>query len=102
MIHMSQLTVSAFRVPNHPWALACFVVFCCLCVATQMLGVPITLLDLLNSDMLMEPEAGSEDLSTLPSTPKPEKLALYRLFTEFHPVLHLPVLLTSVFRPPLL
>lgn len=98
---MSQLTTSTLRAPNHSLALVCFVVFCCICVLTQMLGAPVTLLGLLNSDVAMESEAGSEDLSILPSTPQPERLTLYRLFTELHPVLHLPLLLTSVFHPPL-
>jgi hypothetical protein len=98
---MSQPNISTLPISNEPVALMCFVAFCCICVLTQMLGVPVTLLGLLNSDVAMESAAGSEDLSILPSTPQPEKLTLYRLFTELHPVLHLPLLLTSVFRPPL-
>ena len=72
----------------------------CVCVVAQMLGAPFTLLGLLNSDVLTESEPVSEDFSTLSPSPEPERPRLFHLFTEFLPVLHLPVLLTSIFRPP--
>ena len=72
----------------------------CVFVVTQMLGVPATLMDLLNSDVLTESEPASEDFSALSPSPEPEKPRLFYSFTEFRPVHHLPILFTSVFRPP--
>ena len=80
--------------------LACLVVLLCVCVIAQMLGAPFTLLGLLNSDVLTESELLSEDSSALSLSPEPERPLLSHVLTEFHPVRHLPVVLTSVFRPP--
>lgn len=79
---------------------ACLVMLLCVCVIAQMLGAPFTLLDLLNSDMLLEPEPISEDVSALSPFPEPERLHLFHVLTDLRSVRHLPVLLTSVFRPP--
>ncbi len=76
------------------------VVLLCLCVVTQMLGVPATLVDLLNSDVLTKSEPVSEDFSTPSPSPEPEWPRLSTFFRELCPVVHLPVLLTSVFHPP--
>lgn len=72
----------------------------CVCVVLQMLGAPFTLLDLLNSDMLTESELISEDFSAVSPSPDPERSRLLHVLTELCPVRHLPVFLTSVFRPP--
>jgi hypothetical protein len=79
---------------------ACLVVLLCACVVAQMLGAPVTLLDLLNSDMITESEPISEDLSTLSPSSEVERPGLFRVLSEFRPVLRLPLLTTSVFRPP--
>lgn len=78
----------------------CLAVVLCVCVVAQMLGAPFTLLDLLSSDMLAESELVSEDFSSLSSSPDPERPRLLHSFTELRSVLHLPLLSTSVFRPP--
>lgn len=79
---------------------ACLLVLICVCVIAQMLGTPFTLLSLLNSDMLAELEPVSEDLSAFSPPLEPERSRLFLVFTEFRPLLHQPVLLTSVFHPP--
>lgn len=81
-------------------SVACLVVLLCVCVVTQMLGVPATLVDLLNADVLTKSEPASEDASTLSPSPEPERSRLFHSLTEFRPVRHLPMLLTSVFHPP--
>ncbi len=80
--------------------MACLVVFLCVFVVAQLLGAPFTLLGLLNSDMLAESEPVSEDFSALSPSLEPERPSLLRVLSEFRPVLHLPVLITSVFHPP--
>jgi hypothetical protein len=77
-------------------------VFICICVIAQMLGMPVTLLGLLDTDRLMTSEPGSEDHSLLTSMLEPEQPSFLHFFTETRAGVHLPVLLTSVFRPPLL
>jgi hypothetical protein len=72
----------------------------CICVVTQMLGVPATLVDLLNSDVLTKSEPVSEDFSALSPLPHPESPRLFSSLTEVLSVLHLTVLVTSVFHPP--
>lgn len=80
--------------------LASVALFLCVCVLAQMLGVPVTLVTLLTeADTLTE--SALEDPSLLPSVPEPERPSLLRFSVEFHPSIHLPVLATSVFHPPL-
>lgn len=79
---------------------ACVVVLLCVCVVAHMLGAPVTLLGLLNFDMLAESEPVSEDFSAISPLPKLERPYLFLIFDEIRPVHHLPVLLTSVFHPP--
>ncbi len=78
----------------------CLVVLLSVCVVTQMLGTPVTLIGLMNSDMLTKSEPVSEDFSSLSPSLEPEKPSLLHLSTESCLVLQLPVLATSVFRPP--
>ncbi|HBR49694.1 MAG TPA: hypothetical protein DEA71_06385 [Nitrospira sp.] len=80
--------------------MACLVVLLCVCVVTQMLGAPVTLIDLMNSDMLTKSEPVSEGFSFLSPSLEPEKPSLLHFFAESRLVLQLPVLATSVFRPP--
>ncbi|MBK8276778.1 MAG: hypothetical protein IPK92_13375 [Nitrospira sp.] len=74
------------------------VLFVCICVVSQMLGVPVTLLSLLTSDMLAE--SLSEDFSILPSTLEPGAPSRSGFHLDFSPSLHLPIFPTAVFHPP--
>lgn len=65
-----------------------------------MIGVPVALVNILNSDMLENSEPVSEDFSVLSPSPEAEKPGLISLHTVLRPIHHLPVLLASVFRPP--
>ncbi len=73
----------------------------CVCVVAQMLGAPFTLLGM-DSDILTESEPISEDMTALSPSPEPDKPRLFDMFDDLHSVHHLPLLLTSVFRPPVL
>lgn len=76
-------------------ALICFV---CLCVLSQMLGAPVTLLSLLTSDTPVE--LLSEDFSILPLTPVPVAPSRSTSYAEFEPSFHIPIFSISVFHPP--
>ena len=70
----------------------------CLCVVFQMLGAPVTLLDLLTSD---EPaESLSEGFSIPPSTPEPSTPNRSRFTVESPSSRHFPIFSTSIFHPP--
>ena len=90
----------ALRSSRCATGLACFVVLLCVCVLTQMLGVPITLIGVMDSDLLAKSAPVSEDFSSLSLSLEPERPSLLHFFTESRLVLQLPVLATSVFRPP--
>lgn len=81
-------------------SLACLVVLLSVCVVAQMLGAPVTLLGLLNFDMLAESEPVSEDFSALSPLPAPERPYIFRIVIEVYHMVHLPVLPTSLFHPP--
>lgn len=100
MIPMIQVDRRASGSSHRAWGVACVVMLLCVCVVTQMLGIPTTLIGLLNSDMLTKSEPVSEDVSALSPSPEAEEPDLLSLFIESQPVRHFPVLLTSVFRPP--
>jgi len=97
---MNQRDLERARASSRTIGVACLVVLLCVCVVAQMLGAPVTLLGLLNSDMLTESEPVSEDFSALTPLPEPERPGLLRVVSEFRPVRQLPVLITSVFHPP--
>ncbi len=73
------------------------VLIVCICVVSQMLGAPVTLLGLLTSDT--PAESFSEDFS-LPMTTEPGTPSPSSLHAEFQPSFHLPIFSTSVFHPP--
>ena len=98
--HMIWINPNATRDSFQATGLACLVVLLCVCVIAQMLGAPFTLLGLMDSDILTESEPLSEDSSALSPSLEPEKPLLSHVLAEFHSVRHLPVVLTSVFRPP--
>src|SRR4029078_11700723 len=78
----------------------CIMLFLCVCLLAQMLGMPITLFSLLNaSDMLIEPT--SEDFSLLPRAPGPGTESRPLFHTELSPNIHRPIFITAVFHPPL-
>ena len=79
---------------------ACLVALLCVCVVTQMLGMPTTLMDLLNSVVLTKSEPISEDLSALSPLAGLDRPDLFHVIGEFHSVHHLPILVTTVFHPP--
>jgi len=81
-------------------AVTCLVALLCICVATQMLGLPVTFLSLLNEDTLLKSDPISEDFSVLSIVPPTQKPGLLSLFTESWIQLYLPVLVTLVFHPP--
>ena len=91
-----------FEWPSSGWTrtLRCLVVLLCICVVTQMLGVPATFMDLLSSDALVKSEPVSEDHTTVSPSAEPERPRLLTLVTESDSVLRLPILTTSVFHPP--
>lgn len=79
----------------------------CVCVFVQMLGVPFTLLgllnaDVLNSDILTEAEPVSEDLTALSPSTGLERPGLFYAFADPRSVRHLPEAPISVFRPPII
>ncbi|UVT15104.1 MAG: hypothetical protein H8K04_14935 [Nitrospira sp.] len=77
------------------------VLFLCVCVAIQIVDVPVTLLSLLTTADVFT-EADSEDPSVLPPVPEVRPFSALRLQADGHAIPHLPVLLTSVFHPPLI
>jgi len=97
---MNQMSHMVSRTSWCASGVACLILLLCVCVVTQMLGVPATLIDLLNSDVLAKSEPVSEDCSALSPLTGLERPHLFRAIAEFHPVHHLPILITSVFHPP--
>ncbi len=97
---MSLMNGIASHSAYHAIGVAYLVVLLCVCVVTQMLGVPATLMDLLNSDVLTKSEPASEDASAFSPSPEPERPRFFNFFVERCAARHLPVLLTAVFHPP--
>lgn len=83
-----------------PRGVVCLIILLCICVVTQMLGVPVTLIGLLNADVLTKSEPISEDYSTPSTVPEPGRPRLLTMVAELYPIPQFPVLATSVFRPP--
>jgi hypothetical protein len=97
---MIQKALSTFRSSCWTRGVACLIILLCICVVTQMLGVPVTLIGLLNADVLTKSEPVSEDFSALSTLILPERPGLLSMIAELYPFPQLPVLATSVFRPP--
>ena len=74
------------------------VLFVCLCVVTQMLGIPVTLIDVFTSELAGE--SVSEDFSVPPVTPEPALATQARLSENVDSMQYLPILAISVFHPP--
>lgn len=90
----------ALHSSSHRIGVGCLVVLLCVCVVTQMLGYPSTLMDLLNSDVLTKSEPVSEDASAFSLSPEPERPRFFNFFVDYCSARHLPILLTAVFHPP--
>lgn len=79
-------------------AVAVLVCSVCICVVSQMLGVPVTLLDLLTSDTPVE--SPSEGFSIPPITPNPDTPTPSRFSEDAQSARPLPIFSTAVFHPP--
>jgi len=97
---MIQQARSRFRSSCWTRGVAYLIMVLCICVVTQMLGVPVTLIGLLNADVLTKSEPISEDFSTLSTLPEPGRLHLLSMVAELYLLPHFPVLATSIFCPP--
>lgn len=97
---MIQKGLSTFGSSCWTRGIACLIVVLCICVVAQVLGVPATLIGLLNADVLTKSEPISEDFSTLSTLPESGKLHLLSMVAEVYPVPQFPVLAISIFRPP--
>ena len=96
---MGQWKDGVFR--SRKSGLSGLVILLCVCVVLQMLGLPVTLLSVSDSDELMKLQPVSEDFSTPSIVSYPQ--ALFRLtgVIEFLPVEEPLVFTKSLFRPPL-
>lgn len=97
---MMQKIPGTFRFSCLTRGAASLILLLCICVVTQMLGVPVTLIGLLNADVLTKSEPVSEDFSTLSTLPEPGQPHLLSLLIQFRSMSQLPILPVSVFRPP--
>ncbi len=75
------------------------VIFLCVCVLSQMLGMPVTLVGILASSDLLA-ETVSEDFSLTQVVPELLNSEPSRLDVIFQTSPHLPVFVTTVFHPP--
>jgi len=98
VICMSRIGLKRFSISPRGTNLALWVLFACLCVLAQMMGTPVTLIGLLTSDISVE--SVSEDFSIAPITPELGPASPPRLHEKSEPLLHLPIIVTSVFHPP--
>ena len=98
VIFMHRIGPTSFFCSSRETGLAFLIVCLCICVMSQMLGTPLTLIGLLTSDISVE--SVSEDFSIPPISPEPESASRSGLHEKGEPVLHLPVFVTSVFHPP--
>lgn len=93
------MRLGAMRAPYRTTGSVAVVLVLCLCVLSQMFGVPITRVSLFTFAGMLT-ETVSEEFS-LPSTIlEPDMLGPFRFHTEFLPSPQLPVFVTSVFHPP--
>ena len=76
---MIQKALSTLRSSCWTRGVACLIILLCICVVTQMLGVPVTLIGLLNADVLTKSEPISEDYSTPSTVPEPGRPRLGQL-----------------------
>lgn len=97
---MIRKALSGFRCSCWSRGITCLILLLCICVVTQMLGVPVTLIGLLTADGLTKAEPVSEDFSTLSTLPEPGRPGILSLLIQFRSMSKLPVLPVSVFRPP--
>ncbi len=97
---MFQKALGTWRSSHCTRGVACLIMLLCICVVTQMLGVPVTLIGLLTADVLTKSEPVSEDFSSPSTLPEPWRPRLLSSFIQFRSMPQLPILPVSVFRPP--
>lgn len=75
------------------------ILFLCICVVLQMLGVPVTLLNpSLSSDILGT--SVLEGFSVPPAPPHLNPFSAFVLVTQGHASVHMPLLASDLFHPP--
>ncbi len=95
---MSRFSLRTFATSSCGIGVVMLVLFVCICVVSQMLGTPVTLIDVLTSEL--PAESVSEDFSIPPLTPEPALATQVRLYENADSLQHLPILANSVFHPP--
>ena len=98
MTRMSRFIARTQASSSYGIGVVILVLFVCICVVSQMLGTPVTLIDVLTSEL--PGESVSEDFSIPALTPKPDLAAHTRLYEKLDPSHHLPILANSIFHPP--
>ncbi len=98
MNSMSRFSPRALASSSGETGVVMLVLFVCICVVSQMLGTPVTLIDILTSEL--PGESVSEDFSVPPVTPEPELATQARLYESIDFLQHLPIFAISVFHPP--
>lgn len=76
------------------------VLFLCVCVLAQMLGMPITFFSLVASSDASLMESVSEDFSFPPTIPKPTTSSAWSSNLDRQSLPYVRVFVTSVFHPP--
>jgi hypothetical protein len=95
---MVPMTSETFAISSRGIGLAFVVVLLCFCVVAQMLGTPVTLINLLDAKMSME--LASEDLSIPSGMPITGLTSSPVLYEQTALPLYLPIFATSIFHPP--
>ena len=98
MNSMSRFSTRSLASSSCGTGVVILVLFVCICVVSQMLGTPVTLIDVLTSEL--PGESVSEDFSIPPLTPEPSLAAQARLSEHVDSMQYLPILAISVFHPP--
>lgn len=92
-------TMNATEPAHRAMGSTCVILFLCICVLAQMLGMPVTLFSLVtSSDVFLE--SVSEDFSFPPTVLNPRASNVRSPHAELLSSINLPVLITSVFHPP--
>lgn len=97
---MSQLLHNRFRESRLLKVCMVMVGLLCLCIVVQMLGVPVTLLSPVGTVETLSASA-SEGFSVPSSIPQLTPAIEMVLVTDSPPSVHIPVLASTLFHPPL-
>lgn len=101
MVRLPMYAVFVRRFASHRFRGAYLILFLCLCVILQMLGVPATLLDLAGYADLFAAST-LEGLTLPPTIPTLYVHSGYSMPLDVPLTADVPILLTSLFRPPLI